>query len=89
MLIIDAIVQLNDTFCIDEFSTPPFFGFEYRTDGYCEAVEFMGIRIWCSEDETRLFNYDTLEFEPYEDCFKRGALEIINTLKKTEAKLLN
>ena len=78
--ILKAIEQLNEVFIMNKYTEPDFFGFNYETDGYNEAVFFMDIRIWYGCDDTRYFDDDQNEYESYFDCFKRQALKIIDNL---------
>lgn len=84
--IIEAVTNLNEAFF--ESETPvDFMGFEYRGNGYWDAVFFMGVRIWTDNDETRTFDEDYNEYEPFFNCFKREALSILEKLTKTKRHL--
>lgn len=39
---------------------------DFSTDGYATAVTFMGLQIWCSEDDDRKYDEEKGEYEPME-----------------------
>jgi len=78
----EATVYLNDQFyeMLPEGESPEFLGFKYSAVGYSEYVSFMGINLWSTNDETRIWKDDTEEYESYVECFRRQVLSIIQTL---------
>ena len=43
----------------------------YTTNGFSDAVEFMGVRVWDDNDNDQEYNEDTDEYEPIEACLRR------------------
>ena len=84
--IVKAITELNDAFF--EGKTPAdFAGFEYRGNGYGDAIYFMGVRIWTDDDDTRTFDEEKNEYESYIKCFAREANIILDKLKSIKKHL--
>lgn len=86
--IIDAIMNLNDAFFKDADTPINFMGFAFHSNGYSNAVLFMGEYIWSDDDDTRIVDEpDT--YESYYDCFLREALKINADLQLAIQNLLN
>jgi len=89
-----AIITLNEAF----FGSAPadFTGFEYHTNGDSEAVYFMGVPIWSSDDspahllptgEYGCYNYDLGKDITYFHYLKQEALYILDVLAAVKRKI--
>ena len=53
--------------------------FEYNTDGLEDAINFLGMQIWCSANDEREYineNTPAEDYEPLEDYIRREATKI-------------
>ena len=82
---IEAVERINEEIFEqigDDHGFCPLEGLYFRTDGFGELVEFLGERIWCSEDDERNYDEEKDDFEPIEDFLRRTIMGMINTVGK-------
>jgi len=86
----DAVQELNDIFFRVEApmdSYDSLRGFTLESDGFQDAVFFMGVRVWTDDDDTREFDEDRNEYEPYKTCFAREALYVVDRLMSVRREI--
>jgi len=57
------------------------FYLEFKTDGYCSLIEFMGYPIWNSEDDEREWINDDTEQEPLEGYIRKRINAVAELVK--------
>lgn len=61
---------------------------EFTTNTYSETIEFMGIRIWSSDDEEREWIEDTNDYEPMDKYLMKKINGIIESIQKIKFNIV-
>lgn len=88
--ITDIIVGINQEIyeCLEKIYEDNYLMFlQFHTDGYCYAVEFMGIQIWSSEDCNEDFSESENEEKAFEGYLLREIKKIQYSLSLVSVKL--
>lgn len=56
--------------------------FEYLTDGFVEVIELCKNQIWCSEDDSRIYDDEKDEYEPLEDYLRKQFNKFVSVINK-------
>jgi hypothetical protein len=51
-----------------------------KTNGYCEILEFLGVVIWCSDNDERYFNEKINEYEDLELYIRKEMKKVIDKI---------
>jgi hypothetical protein len=56
--------------------------FEYRTDGFSDAIYFEDVLLWYSEEDSREYNEELDEYEPLESYIRKMFNKYVEELNK-------
>ena len=79
--IIKAVERINED--IFERTSIEYMFLTYSTNGYGQHVDFGDVRLWDDDQDTRVYEEATDEYESIEDCLRRcfaDEVEKINSL---------
>jgi len=65
----------------------PLEGLEFNSNGFAFCVKFLGERIFCSEDDERICDEKTDEYEPIENFLRRKVIETVEIVGKINVEL--
>lgn len=79
--IIDVVEELNEL-CVCAEDTSEEFYWTLKSTGTCSIIEYVGVTMWCSEEDEREFNEEKNEYEPLIDYLIRAQNRLIENLSK-------
>ena len=81
-LVVDLIEKLNyELYSIDEdLVINNGICFEYVSSGTVDIINFLGITIWNSEDDDRIFCNVINKYEPLDEYVRRKTNELLNRI---------
>jgi hypothetical protein len=78
--IIDAVGEINTG--IHNRTGNEYLELRFITNGCVQLVEFMGIDLWCSESDERIYDEATDTYEAIDVCLVRLFEELKETIKE-------
>ena len=78
--LLDSVNSINEDICDQCENEEAFLSLFIHTDGFCANVMWLGIYIWCSENDERIENEETGEYEPIEGFLRRQVKELLEKL---------
>ena len=79
----DAISEINGEL-YEQTKEDDYIQVSLSTNGYCQIVEFAGIRIWDSEENDRLVDDDEEYTESMEMCLRRNIMQMVRKIGQIE-----
>jgi hypothetical protein len=82
---IDEVIQLLNEEFIDRIDKQPisFAPFEMRSWGLGTSVSYCGHRVWCDDDDCRLYDDAKDDYEPLRDCLLRESKKVYDLILKS------
>jgi hypothetical protein len=78
--ILDAVSSINDDICEQCENEEAFLSLFIHTDGFCANVMWLDNPIWCSENDERIADEETGEYEPIEGFLRIQVKELLEKL---------
>ena len=76
----DAVCEINGEL-YEQTKEDDYLQLSFSTNGWCQIVEFAGIRIWDSEDNNRLVDDNEEYTENMEMCLRRNIMAVVRKVK--------